>query len=42
MDSFEEYKVKIYVGVKYCDKDLVKQKGAKWDMQEKNGISYFH
>ena len=29
MDSFEEYKVKIYVGVKYCDKDLVKQKGAK-------------
>ena len=35
MDSFEDYKVKIYVGVNYCDTDLVKQKGAKWDMREK-------
>jgi hypothetical protein len=41
MDSFEEYKVKIYVGVKYCDKDLVKQKGAKWDMQEKKWYFIF-
>jgi hypothetical protein len=37
----ETQKVEIFVGVKYAEKDLAKQKGAKWDMKDKKWFFSF-